>query len=143
MKSLKKNTVLLLLIFLSYNTTIGQIQKMIKNDRVAFDTAAVMPVDTYRSVRQKLITADTLIDSLRAENVSLFKQTKKQDSVNYLQSYTILMQQNTISRKDSVNNVIVNNFNALYKEVTKPTQWYEKRGLHIALAVFAGWLLAK
>lgn len=142
MKSLKKNIVLLLLIFLSCNS-VAQIIKMNKGQFVPYDTAAVMPIDTYRTIRHKVTTGDNLVDSLILENESLTKQSLLQDSTNRIQAGVIMIQQNALSRKDSVNNVIVNNFNALYHEVNKPKKWYENRYLHLAIAVLIGWTLAK
>lgn len=142
MKNLKGNIVLLLSIFLSFES-ISQAIKLPKGSIVPYDTAAVMPIDSYRQVRLKVNTAENLIDSMRVENESLAKESILRDSTNSIQTSVILMQQKTIARKDSVNDLMMKNINALYKESTKRPPLIDRVWIKILAAGLVGYAIGK
>lgn len=134
-------TLLSVLICLSCDAQ--SIRLLIKGQPVPFDSAGVIDLPTYRTIRTKLTIGDQLVKGLRKENDSLRAEIKLAD--------TIISKQNTLEKKQdqfaAENRIAFNElnktFDKLLTEADKPKKWYQKPVTWVIVSAVGGFILGR
>jgi len=119
MKNYKTFLIALIFLIAQIFEASAQYKKLTKGQPNPFDTAVAVRIDRYRAETLKLKFASTLVDSLIKEIDGLYKEIAVTDSVNFLYNKQVFILQTANIRKDSVNQVLYNDFKTLYDIHTK------------------------
>lgn len=138
--SLKIN--LIALLCLTVLTSNGQYEKLVRGQKVTFDTAVAIQINTYRAESRKLKVGSSLIDSLSLALKSSIETSAIQTKLVSSLSYSNLLKDSRLSQKDSVlaaNQKSIDTYNNLVVNLSnrKPTweDWVKDYRTWILLAL--------
>ena len=124
-------------------TSKAQYTLAIKDQLVPYDSAVIIELDKYRQETNVINLQSELIDSLRQETESLYKEIDKSSELNSvaLSKISILVEQSI--EKDKFIQDQSTTINNLYEESLKPTPIWNKTWFKIGIGAVAGIAITK